>query len=120
MKINHGFYRRRLSVLAVLVTLLAGCFGDNSAAEFKGSYANQTNADKLVFANETVEIQSNGQALIAPFTIDNDMVIIDVRRNSKEKRPNIVMRIHGGGELLTCSDCALYNLSNVWSRVESK
>jgi hypothetical protein len=100
----------------VLASLLTGCFDSNETAEFSGHYVNQNNADKLVFNNKQIEIQSNGQVVVAPFTIDDDMVIIEVKRSSQEKRPDIVMRIHGDGELLTCSACAIYNLSNIWTR----
>lgn len=116
MNFQHCVFWRRISLSMVFASLLTGCFASDEAAEFSGRYANQNNADKLVFNNKMVEIQSGDQVVIAPFTIDNDMVVIEVKRSSQEKRPDIVMRIHGDGELLTCSACAIYNLSNVWTQ----
>ena len=111
-------YSRRLFAISVL--LLTGCFGDDGTKAFNDIYVNPNNSDQLIFADQKVEIQSGGQVLTAPFTIEDDMIIIEVKKHSKEKRPEIVMRIHGEGELLSCSACAMNNLSNIWTSTTKK
>ncbi len=121
MKVNQIKLVVKGMVLMAMSVSLTACFEgiiEDKAEKFVGTYDNQYNDDKLVFANKMVEIQSNGQSMKAPFTIDGSNLIIEVKRSSKEKRPEIVMRIHGnGGELLTCSACAMFNLSNTWLKV---
>jgi hypothetical protein len=126
---KFSIFRRQVLnklVLSLFFTaVLSGCFDkakeslfEDKAAKFVGTYDNQYNQDKLVFANKMVEIQSNGQVLRVPFTIEGESSLsIEVRNSSKEKRPDIKMRIHGGGELLTCIACAKYHLSNIWVKI---
>lgn len=121
MKFDRMSQLSKGTIALLIGASLAGCFDsimEDKAEKFVGTYDNQYNDDKLVFANKMVEIQSNGQSMKAPFTIDGSNLIIEVKRSSKEKRPEIVMRIHGNGaELLTCSACAMFNLSNTWLKV---
>lgn len=100
---------------------LAGCdresmdrFLNEETYEFSGTYSNQYNSDTLVFKDGTVIIASDSETKSAPYKVDGTNLIIQVRNNSKEKRPDLIMRIHGDGEVLTCNACAKYHLSNNW------
>lgn len=81
---------------------------------FSGTYSNQYNSDTLVFKGGTVVIALDSETKSVPYKVDGTNLIIRVKNTSKEKRPDIVMRIHGDGEVLTCNACAKYNLSNNW------
>lgn len=120
MKVNKTYPFLKGAVALLFGATLFGCFEDK-AALFSGTYDNHYNDDQLIFANKMVEIHSEGRSMKAPFTIDGSNLIIEVKRSSKEKRPEIVMRIHGNkGELLTCSACAMFNLSNTWVKVNAE
>ncbi|MDC0612712.1 hypothetical protein OAP63_18430 [Vibrio sp.] len=84
---------------------------------FQGTYDNQYNDDKLVFTDGEVTITSVSKSWVVPFKVDGNSLVVQVKNSSKEKRPDIEMRIHGDGEVLTCSVCGMYRLSNVWVKV---
>ncbi|MHA2939716.1 hypothetical protein ACXJY6_15645 [Vibrio sp. RC27] len=117
MNLQRYYKGKRRYLLLTIVLLLTGCFGESKELMFNGVYTNPNNSDQLKFSDGKVEIQSDGQTLVAPFTIDDDTVVIEVKRHSQEKRPEIVMRIYSDGERLTCSSCAMYDLSNIWNRI---
>lgn len=109
-----------LILIAMLAVPLSGCkeslehwFNAETYA-FNGLYANQFNHDTLVFRNGIVRFKVQGKNRELPFRVDGSEVAIQLRNSSKEKRADLVMRIHGSGEVLTCSACAMYRLSNVW------
>lgn len=104
-----------------LSLLVAGCFDQSSEPKgFRGDYYNQFSADRLIFDGQTVEILSDGLSMKVPFTEDEDQLIIEYSRSSREKRPDMMMRVHGNGELLTCSACPMYDLSNVWIKINAQ
>ncbi|MDW6094530.1 hypothetical protein [Vibrio rhizosphaerae] len=111
--------------LVVLLSSLSlyGCFQEElehwvnkETYAFQGIYENQHNTDLIAFHEAKASIQSEGKAMVVPFQVDGNFIYIQVRQSSKEKREDIVMRIHGDGEVLTCSACAKYHLSNIWVR----
>lgn len=83
---------------------------------FTGVYANQQNADLLQFENGKVTIiKGKGLDFTKPFNVEDNHLTIQMRNSSKEKREDIVMRIHNPN-LLTCSVCAKYQLSSTWHK----
>jgi len=118
---------RQLHVWLVIGSLffLSGClvktwdkwFHDDTQL-FSGTYDNQHNSDTLDFKNGTVSIFSSAQFWSAPYKVDGRFLFIRVRNSTKEKRPDITMRIHGDGEVLTCNSCAKYQLSNIWVKID--
>ncbi|OEF92376.1 hypothetical protein ACODG7_13325 [Vibrio anguillarum] len=120
---------KSISIL-VLIATLQGCFQDDlerwlnrETYEFKGTYDNQFNDDLLIFEEGVVRAESETQHWSRAYSVDGNQLTIQLRNNSKEKREDIVLVIHGKGEVLTCSVCAMYKLSNVWVKtgnVEAK
>nr|WP_167469877.1 hypothetical protein [Vibrio aquaticus] len=83
--------------------------------DFVGVYENQYNGDLLEFNNAQVTvIRPQGGNFTKSFQVDGNHLSIQMRNSSKEQREDIVMRIHGKNELLTCSVCAKYQLSPTW------
>ncbi|KUI97618.1 hypothetical protein [Vibrio sp. MEBiC08052] len=121
-------YQFKYAVKSYLVVLLSslslyGCFQEElehwinkETYAFQGIYENQHNTDLIAFHEAKASIQSEGKSMVVPFQVDGNFIYIQVRQSSKEKREDIVMRIHGDGEVLTCSACAKYHLSNIWLR----
>ncbi|MCE0495113.1 hypothetical protein [Vibrio salinus] len=123
-KFDRFSFKRFFCVSFISLFLLTGCLKEKldhwlneETYLFSGTYDNQYNNDTLVFRDGSVLISSPHRALSVPYEVDGTLITIQVRNNSKEKRPDIVMRIHGDGEVLTCSACAKYNLSNIWVKV---
>lgn len=107
-----------------LISALLGCsqedierWANRETYEFHGTYDNQYNSDLLIFEDGIVSTRSDSQTWSRPYTVDGTQISIQVRNNSKEQREDIVMVIHGQGEVLTCSVCAMYKLSNVWTKI---
>lgn len=84
---------------------------------FTGVFENQYNGDTLEFKDAQVTIMREaGVNYTKPFEVDDNHLTIQMRNSSKEKRDDIVMRIHGEQELLTCSVCAKYQLASTWRK----
>lgn len=84
---------------------------------FVGVYDNLYNDDRLEFNNAQVTIiKAQGLDITKPFDVNDNFLTIQMRNSSKEKREDIVMRIHGDNELLTCSVCAKYQLASTWQK----
>jgi len=82
---------------------------------FVGVFENHYNSDLLEFKDAQVTfITSQGLDFTKPFEVDDDHLTIQMRNSSKEKREDIVMRIHGQSELLTCNVCAKYDMASIW------
>lgn len=120
MRMEH--WKIRFGVVGILSTALLGC--SEEAAErilnketysFIGVYENQHNGDLLRFSDAEITVTKEmGETYTKAFEVDGNNLIIQMRNNSKEKRDDIVMRIHGDNELLTCGVCAKYQLSSTW------
>lgn len=111
-----------------LFSLLIGCTQDDlermankETFAFEGAYDNQYTPYILRFKDGTVFFQSEEASLEwqRRYTVKDNLLHIQIRNNSKEKRDDLVMRIHGEGEVLTCSACAKYQLSNIWVRIDA-
>ncbi|GLT18576.1 hypothetical protein GCM10007938_23550 [Vibrio zhanjiangensis] len=108
----------------LLTMALQGCFEENlnrmlnkQTYEFEGVYENLYSQDLLMFKDAQVTISKVGAPdVIKSFSVDDNYLTITMRNSSLEKREDIVMRIHGNNEALTCSICAKYQLSSVWQR----
>ncbi|CAM3865428.1 hypothetical protein VA7868_00552 [Vibrio aerogenes CECT 7868] len=121
---------RRLSTGFILVIslCLSGCdlkgklerWLNEETYNFNGIYSNQYNDDQLIFKEAKVLMKTNGDESVFPFSVDDTYLHIQIRHSTREKRPDIVMRIHGNGEVLTCSACAKYRLSNIWVKETPK
>ncbi|WP_370689727.1 hypothetical protein [Vibrio coralliilyticus] len=104
--------------------MLQGCFEEKlerminqQTYEFEGVYENLYSQDLLLFKDAMVTISRVGAPEITkPFSVEDNFLTITMRNSSKEKRDDIVMRIHGDKEALTCSVCAKYQLASVWQR----
>lgn len=113
-----------LLCLAVAATV-SGCtqedlerLANRETLAFEGTYDNQYDQQLLVFKEGRVSIHQQGDEpqWQHTFQVEESLLNIRVRQSSREKRDDLVMRIHGGGEVLTCSACARLHLSNVWVR----
>lgn len=122
MGVKH--WKMTLGVVGFLFAGLLGCSEEKAERllnketySFIGIYENQHNGDLLKFSDAEITVtKERGETYTKPFEVDGDNLIIQMRNNSKEKRDDIVMRIHGDNELLTCSVCAKYQLSSTWVR----
>lgn len=111
-----------LGLVSIVPFVLQGCSEEDAERMFNketysfvGIYENQHNGDLLQFSDAKVTVtKEQGASFTKPFSVDDGFVTIQMRNNSKEKREDIVMRIHGDNELLTCSVCAKYQLSPTW------
>lgn len=112
-----------IPLLLLGIGALVGCsqedlerMANKETLSFEGSYDNQYDQRLLVFKQGLVSILKVGEEPVwqRPFQVDGSVLSIQMRQSSKEKREDLVMRIHGEGEVLTCSACARYQLSNVW------
>ncbi|NOH72512.1 hypothetical protein F0225_14350 [Vibrio pectenicida] len=111
-------------IFVLLALMLQGCFEDNlnrminkQTYEFEGVYENLYTQDLLMFKDAKVTISKVGSPDISKsFSVEDNYLTITMRNSSLEKREDIVMRIHGDNEALTCSICAKYQLSSVWQR----
>ncbi|TFH93184.1 hypothetical protein [Vibrio ouci] len=120
MGVKH--WKMTLGVVGFLFAGLLGCSEEKAERllnketySFIGIYENQHNGDLLKFSDAEITVtKERGETYTKPFEVDGDNLIIQMRNNSKEKRDDIVMRIHGDNELLTCSVCAKYQLSSTW------
>ncbi|WP_295899214.1 hypothetical protein [uncultured Vibrio sp.] len=107
---------------AVLVSLsLSGCFQEkleemvnHETLSFEGLYSNHHNQNTLTFTRGVMSYQLREQTVTREYQVEDGHVYIKLANSSKEKREDLIMRIHGEGELLTCSTCAKYNMVNIW------
>lgn len=113
--------------LMVSVVLLGGCFQEKlenfvnrETLAFNGLFDNPHNQDILEFRQGVVYIHSAQQKWERPFSVEGNTLRIQIRNNSKEKRDDLLMTIHGGGEMLTCNACAMVHLSNNWVKVNAE
>lgn len=113
--------------LMVSVVLLGGCFQEKlenfvnrETLAFNGLFDNPHNQDILEFRQGVVYIHSAQQKWERPFSVEGNTLRIQIRNNSKEKRDDLLMTIHGGGEVLTCNACAMVHLSNNWVKVNAE
>ncbi|MEF1291352.1 hypothetical protein [Vibrio sp. M260118] len=114
----------RTILLVSVVAVLLGCSEEKAQRmlnqetfQFNGVYENYYNGDLLEFKDGQVTFnREQAEGLTKPFTVEDNYLTIQMRNSSKEKREDIVMRIHGEQELLTCSICAKYQLSSTWQK----
>ncbi|KLN64958.1 hypothetical protein [Vibrio sp. VPAP30] len=109
---------------SLMSTVLLGCSEEKTERmlnqetySFTGVFENEFNGDLLEFKDAKVTIiKEEGLDYTKPFEVEDNYLTIQMRNSSKEKREDIVMRIHGQQELLTCSICAKYQLSSTWQK----
>ncbi|MEZ8098936.1 hypothetical protein [Vibrio bivalvicida] len=109
---------------SLISTALLGCSEEKTERmlnqetySFTGVFENQFNGDLLEFKDAKVTIiKEEGLDYTKPFEVEDNYLTIQMRNSTKEKREDIVMRIHGQQELLTCSICAKYQLSSTWQK----
>jgi hypothetical protein len=111
-------------VAIIILTALLGCSQDEKkrwtnkeAYQFVGTFENQYD-DALLEFNEAkvVIIRSDGTSTTRDFVVKDKTLTILIRNSSKEKRENLIMRIHGQSELLTCASCAKHQLASIWQK----
>ena len=121
---NKQRHPKILIVSGLLLGALLGCSEEKTERmlnqetySFTGVFENQFNGDLLEFKDAKVTIiKEQGLDYTKPFEVEDNYLTIQMRNSSKEKREDIVMRIHGQQELLTCSICAKYQLSATWRK----
>ncbi len=107
------------------VLLLTGCLTDTSRpfeapqlVLFKGMYENADNDSYLLFESGQVTYQTTDNTVTRSYSVDDDLIIIELNSGSSRTDSDLVMRIQHQGEVLTCNTCPAMQLSNVWTRVE--
>ncbi|WP_159737546.1 hypothetical protein [Vibrio atypicus] len=111
-------------ISGVLSSALVGCSEEEAVRmlnkqtyQFTGVFENQYNDDLLEFSDAQVTFVREGHLdMTKPFEVKDNYLTITMRNSSKEKREDIVMRIHGQSEVLTCSICAKYQLASTWQK----
>lgn len=114
-------------VCSAIPVALVGCSEEKAERilnkqtySFIGVFENPFNGDLLEFKDAQVTvIKEQGLDFTKPFAVKDNHLTIQMRNSSKEKREDIVMRIHGNNELLTCNVCAKYQLSSTWQKRDS-
>ncbi|MCK6264126.1 hypothetical protein KP803_12670 [Vibrio sp. ZSDE26] len=108
-------------VVAGLTVALQGCFQEkleemvnHETISFQGTYSNQYNSNTLMFSKGVMNYKMDDHLVTREYKVEDSHLFIKLANSSKEKREDIVMRIHGEGEVLTCSTCAKYNMVNIW------
>ncbi|NVN79985.1 MULTISPECIES: hypothetical protein [Vibrio] len=107
------------------VLLLTGCLTDTSRpfevpqlVLFKGMYENADNDSYLLFESGQVTYQTTDNTVTRSYSVDDDLIIIELNSGSSRTDSDLVMRIQHQGEVLTCNTCPAMQLSNVWTRIE--
>ena len=107
------------------VLLLTGCLTDTSRpfevpqlVLFKGMYENADNESYLLFESGQVTYQTTDNTVTRSYSVDDDLIIIELNSGSSRADSDLVMRIQHQGEVLTCNTCPAMQLSNVWARIE--
>ncbi|WP_047042060.1 hypothetical protein [Vibrio mexicanus] len=112
-------------MIGVLVVLLvSGCleeeidkYVNRETYAMIGTYDNNYNDQILSFKNGVMTHQmNNGNLVSRPFRVEGKYLYVQFRNSSKEKREDLVMVIHGEGELLSCNACAKHRLASIWTR----
>lgn len=62
--------------------------------------------------------QTTDNTVTRSYSVDDDLIIIELNSGSSRTDSDLVMRIQHQGEVLTCNMCPAMQLSNVWTRVE--
>ena len=88
---------------------------DQETYSFEGTFENEYNGDTMEFKGAKVIIlKEGGEKMVKPFHVDGNYVTIQMASSSLVTREDIVLRIHGMSELLTCNICVKYRLSSIW------
>lgn len=111
-------------ICGLIPVALSGCSEEKAERllnsqtySFVGVFENPHNNDLLEFKDAKVTfITENQLDFTKPFEVKDNYLTIQMRNSSKEKREDIVMRIHGNAEVLTCNVCAKYQLSSTWQK----
>ncbi|WP_394138710.1 hypothetical protein [Vibrio chagasii] len=106
--------------------LLTGCLSDTSQpfevpqlVLFKGMYESTDNDSYLLFESGQVTYQTTDSTVTRSYSVDDDLITIELNSGSSRTDSDLVMRIQQQGEVLTCNQCPAVQLSNVWTRVET-
>jgi lipocalin len=110
-----------LVVATLVLLLLSGCsqedleeMANHETLSFEGLYSNQYNGNTITFSRGVMSYRMQKHTVTRDYQVEDSHVFIKLASSSKEKREDLIMRIHGDGELLTCSTCAMYNMVNIW------
>ncbi|MEI5617706.1 hypothetical protein WB403_52340, partial [Streptomyces brasiliscabiei] len=74
------------------------------------------NADSdsyLLFESGKVTYQTTDNTVTRSYSVDDDLVIIELNSGSSRTDSDLVMRVQHQGEVLTCNMCPAMQLSNV-------
>lgn len=106
--------------------LLTGCLSDISQpfevpqlVLFKGMYESTDNNSYLLFESGQVTYQATDNTVTRSYSVEDDLITIELNSGSSRTDSDLVMRIQRQGEVLTCNQCPAMQLSNVWTRVET-
>ncbi len=114
----------KVGVGLVLATTLSGCLEEEidriinkETYAMNGTYDNNYNEQLLRLSNGVLTHQMvDGNQVSRPFRVEGKNLYVQFRNSSKEKRDDLVMVIHGNGELLSCNACAKHGLASIWTR----
>ncbi|MGI9874300.1 hypothetical protein ACKVMW_01775 [Vibrio chagasii] len=119
---NHN----RLLLGCSSTLLLTGCLTDTTRpfevpqlVLFKGVYESSENDSYLFFESGQVTYQTANNTVTRSYSVDDDLITIELNSGSSRTDSDLVMRIQQQGEVLTCNQCPAVQLSNVWTRVET-
>ncbi len=105
--------------------LLTGCLSDTSQpfevpqlVLFKGMYESTDNDSYLLFLFFQVTYQATDNTVTRSYSVEDDLITIELNSGSSRTDSDLVMRIQRQGEVLTCNQCPAMQLNNVWTRVE--
>lgn len=108
----------------VLTALLTGCLEEEidkivnkETYAMNGTYDNNYDEQLLRLSNGVLTHKMvDGNQVTRPFRVEGKNLYVQFRNSSKEKRDDLVMVIHGNGELLSCNACAKHGLASIWTR----
>lgn len=116
--------RQMITAIGCSSVLLTGCLSETTKpfevpqlVLFSGMYENPENESYLIFESGKVRYQTMDTSVTRDYSVDDDLISIELNSASSKTGPGLVMRIHNDGKKLTCNGCPGMQLSNVWTRV---
>ena len=82
-------------------------------------YESTDNNSYLLFESGQVTYQATDNTVTRSYSVEDDLITIELNSGSSRTDSDLVMRIQRQGEVLTCNQCPAMQLSNVWTRVET-
>ncbi|MGF1742258.1 hypothetical protein L4C34_14455 [Vibrio profundum] len=117
-----GYFSKAVGVVLSSV-LLQGCLQDQlerwidrDTYDFNGIYQSSAEGSFLSFEDGVMRYVTPLAQMTKNFKVKEGRVHIILRNSPREQRDDLVMSIHGTGEVLTCVTCPKYKMANMWHR----